>query len=420
MKKRLKIYNVRRRKSSLHEKGETMEEKLAVLYNKMASAIISLIPVEWEEIYYLGEVEEGKKSWSSVFFFKDLETQKYIKSHDITEIYPGFNMNYGLELNKIDNVLLEIYDCFLENHQPVWEQLKFNLKNTGDFKINFSYDVMKKSEYGQVEREIIWAYESFGMIPQNSPFLKSILDNYLKKNQKQRKGNYYFEKKKMAIAIIVFFIVDFIGWFVVKDLRQEKKMKEEIANIQQMLNQEQINMDSIIKKLTHTITTGEYSKVERAIKNYLADNINAMITIDSVLNGDTIENALTAENYQNDGPDFVKTRQILKDMKNKLTSSKETMVTLSQNNTVMSYLKNVDDSYYIDLYKEMMGEKSTVDDIKNIEKNIDDVVNLIQSQQNVLKFLSENKNMWNVQNGKIQFDDDNLLNQYNQLLLAVQ
>lgn len=96
------------------------------------------------------------------------------------------------------------------------------------------------------------------------------------------------------------------------------------------------------------------------------------------------------------------------------------MVTLSQNNTVMSYLKNVDDSYYIDLYKEMMGEKSTVDDIKNIEKNIDDVVNLIQSQQNVLKFLSENKNMWNVQNGKIQFDDDNLLNQYNQLLLAVQ
>ena len=226
----------------------------------------------------------------------------------------------------------------------------------------------------------------------------------------------------MAIVSIVFllFIVFFIGWFVVKDLRQEKKMEEEISYIQQTLKQEQINMDSINKKLTHTITTGEYSKVERAIKNYLADNIRAMITIDSVLNDDTIENALTTENYQNDGPDFVKTRQILKDMQNKLTSSKETMVTLSQNNTVMSYLKNVDDSYYIDLYKEMMGENSTVDDIKDIKKNIDDVVNLIQSQQNVLEFLSENKNMWNVQNGKIQFDDDNLLNQYNQLLLAVQ
>lgn len=93
------------------------------------------------------------------------------------------------------------------------------------------------------------------------------------------------------------------------------------------------------------------------------------------------------------------------------------MIILSKDDTVMSYLKNVDDSYYIDLYKEMVGEESSVDDIK---KNIDDIVNLIQSQQNVLEFLSENKNMWNVQNGKIQFDDDILLNQYNQLLLAVQ
>ena len=98
-------------------------------------------------------------------------------------------------------------------------------------------------------------------------------------------------------------------------------------------------------------------------------------------------------------------------------ASKETMIILSKDDTVMSYLKNVDDSYYIDLYKEMVGEESSVDDIK---KNIDDIVNLIQSQQNVLEFLSENKNMWNVQNGKIQFDDDILLNQYNQLLLAVQ
>ncbi|MDU1708216.1 MAG: hypothetical protein E6826_06850 [Anaerococcus vaginalis] len=57
---------------------------------------------------------------------------------------------------------------------------------------------------------------------------------------------------------------------------------------------------------------------------------------------------------------------------------------------------------------------------ENQIKNIDDIVNLIQSEQNVLEFLSENKNMWNVQNGKIQFDDDILLNQYNQLLLAVQ
>lgn len=42
------------------------------------------------------------------------------------------------------------------------------------------------------------------------------------------------------------------------------------------------------------------------------------------------------------------------------------MIILSKDDTVMSYLKNVDDSYYIDLYKEMVGEESSVDDIKKI------------------------------------------------------
>ena len=198
----------------------------------------------------------------------------------------------------------------------------------------------------------------------------------------------------IVIVVVVLVIVATITFFVIKDLQQEKSLRKEIDEIQkEMVDFEQIDVDKISKKLKATVTTGDYAKIEKAIKNYMADN------------------------YQNDGPDFVKTRKILKNTQDKLSASKETMIILSKDDTVMSYLKNVDDSYYIDLYKEMVGEESSVDDIK---KNIDDIVNLIQSQQNVLEFLSENKNMWNVQNGKIQFDDDILLNQYNQLLLAVQ
>ena len=219
----------------------------------------------------------------------------------------------------------------------------------------------------------------------------------------------------IVIVVVVLVIVATITFFVIKDLQQEKSLRKEIDEIQkEMVDFEQIDVDKISKKLK---ATGDYAKIEKAIKNYMADNLNTMLTISEALNDEVIPNALTAENYQNDGPDFVKTRKILKNTQDKLSASKETMIILSKDDTVMSYLKNVDDSYYIDLYKEMVGEESSVDDIK---KNIDDIVNLIQSQQNVLEFLSENKNMWNVQNGKIQFDDDILLNQYNQLLLAVQ
>ena len=83
----------------------------------------------------------------------------------------------------MDAVLFKIYDCFIQNHQKPWEQLCLSVKNAGDFKVNFKYDVMEKSEYGQVEREVIWAYETFGGKTQNSPFLISILEQYLKKQK---------------------------------------------------------------------------------------------------------------------------------------------------------------------------------------------------------------------------------------------
>mgnify|MGYP000140461571 CR=1 FL=1 len=70
--------------------------------------------------------------------------------------------------------LLQIYECFMKNDYKPWEQLSLSVKNTGDFDVKYQYDVMEKSEYGQAERETIWAYETFGWKPGNSPFLMNI------------------------------------------------------------------------------------------------------------------------------------------------------------------------------------------------------------------------------------------------------
>ena len=65
----------------------SMEEELGELYNKLANKIVSIIPTEWDEFHYLGEVEENKKSYSSVFYYKDSRTKEYVKSHKIPELY---------------------------------------------------------------------------------------------------------------------------------------------------------------------------------------------------------------------------------------------------------------------------------------------------------------------------------------------
>lgn len=163
-------------KSVESQVNDQFERILSNLYSELANVIISSIPEDWEEFHYLGEVEEEKRSWSSVFFVKSTGSDEYIKCFDLK--------SFGDQCsNEMDAVLFKIYDCFIQNHQKPWEQLCLSVKNTGDFKINFNYDVLAKAEYGQVEREVIWAYETFGGRPQNSPFLTSILEQYLKKKK---------------------------------------------------------------------------------------------------------------------------------------------------------------------------------------------------------------------------------------------
>lgn len=228
-------------------------------------------------------------------------------------------------------------------------------------------------------------------------------------------------KKKIfiTIGVLILLIAILIAVFVVKDLRQEKTLRDEIASIQELAGSEQ--MDAVNEKLGHIVTTGDYAKVEKAVKNYMADNFNNAITIAEVLSDEVLTSALTAENYASDGPDFVKTKLLLSDLQKRLTKAKEEQKRLSTNETVMSYLKDKEDSYYVELYKEIIGEEeSASEDAIEIEQSIDEVLDMVAVEQNVIDFLSENKGQWTVQDGIIAFSDEALNVQYNQLLLELE
>jgi hypothetical protein len=228
-------------------------------------------------------------------------------------------------------------------------------------------------------------------------------------------------KKKILITIgvLILLIAILVAIFVVKDLRQEKTLRDEIASIQELAGSEQ--MDAVNEKLGHIVTTGDYAKVEKAVKNYMADNFNNAITIAEVLSDEVLTSALTAENYASDGPDFVKTKLLLSDLQKRLTKAKEEQKRLSTNETVMSYLKDKEDSYYVELYKEIIGEEeSASEDAIEIGQSIDEVLDMVAVEQSVIDFLSENKGQWTVQDGIIAFSDEALNVQYNQLLLELE
>jgi uncharacterized protein (TIGR01741 family) len=159
-----------------------MENKLSELYNKIAQKINSMIPIEWNELYYLGEVEKGKLSWSSVFYFTESDYKVIVKSHDIPTKYNVPQQIYDKLLSELNELLIELYTCFESNEQELWEQVCLTLNSNGKFNVNFTYDVMNENDGGQLKREIVWAYETFGSIPKEGSYSRKVLDRYLKEN----------------------------------------------------------------------------------------------------------------------------------------------------------------------------------------------------------------------------------------------
>ncbi|AIQ11342.1 immunity protein YezG family protein [Paenibacillus durus] len=162
-----------------------MDNQLAELYKKIANKINSMIPIDWIELYYLGEVEKGKMSWSSVFYFVESGSTYFIKSHEIPTKYGVSQQIYDELLSELDELLLNLYNCFQQNDQQLWEQVSLMLSSDGKFNIDFLYDIMNEDDGGQLKREIVWAYETFGFIPNDGIYSRKVFDKYIKEKTSQ-------------------------------------------------------------------------------------------------------------------------------------------------------------------------------------------------------------------------------------------
>ena len=222
----------------------------------------------------------------------------------------------------------------------------------------------------------------------------------------------------VIIAIVLVAVVG-IGILVVNDFRQEDILRQEMLEFENLTRAENIDLDQIDQKIREIKTTGDYGVLEKAMKDYLADVVNASVNIANVLNDERIINALTPENYVEDGPDFVQTKQFLEEAKGELEQYKEEVLTLLTNDGAMSYIENKNlDQYYIDLYKEIALSENTAleEDSAELEKSLDEATRIIDLESQIINFLAENKNGWEIQGENIVFNSQTLQDQYNEYI----
>lgn len=228
-------------------------------------------------------------------------------------------------------------------------------------------------------------------------------------------------KKKIFIGIGIFvgIILILIGVLVGKDLKQESNLKKELNEISEMVSDPDGDFKEISKRLNTTVTTGDYQKIEKAAKKYFTDILNDLIDLVTVLNDERITNILTVDNYVNDGKEFLTTRKYIKDTKEKLITGRDSYYELFTEEKVMTYLDGLTiDDYYRDFYRnEIIGDIENEKNDKTVEKAINQIIDMLDDSEKIINFLVENKNAWKVEGDTIVFDTNELVDQYNNLLL---
>ena len=103
------------------------------------------------------------------------------------------------------------------------------------------------------------------------------------------------KKKKIFIFIglVVLIFIIFIGFWVGKDLKEEKKLLEVFDEINLLSNEENIDIEKLNQKLNTIETSGDYAKVEEAFKSYLKDLLSNITDIINVLDDEQLTNILT-------------------------------------------------------------------------------------------------------------------------------
>ena len=226
------------------------------------------------------------------------------------------------------------------------------------------------------------------------------------------------KKILIAIFVIVAIVVGVVAYFVLLDYQQEEKLTAELTEISNLSNSENMDINKINEMLDRTVTKGDYAVVEQACKEYLKDSFDNIVKIAEVMNDDKITNVLTVSNYQEDGKEFTNTKNYITTTKQTLEDCKAKYVEFFTQEKAKSYINDKGlDSYYTDLYKnEFVGDIESQYTDKTVENSIDEILGILNVYEEVINFLVENQNSWEISNDNIVFNSQSLSDQYTELV----
>lgn len=220
-----------------------------------------------------------------------------------------------------------------------------------------------------------------------------------------KKGN------ALVVGLIVFFSIIVLSGIIIfayfKVFKSSDNEKQE-----QLLSTEVFNMQYDKEIDDNIITKGNYVEVEKLLKNYFKEYNKLDNELKEKYNSTKsfIEKCLQAENISKDGPEFVHTKNVIKEIKNVEKDTISKMEEMKSNDYIEKQANSLSSEYNKDLFKYLINEETYLVSLKSFISSYD---SYLDSMTDVFEFLTKNKDHWAMSNGMLMFDNQELLDNYN-------
>ena len=215
----------------------------------------------------------------------------------------------------------------------------------------------------------------------------------------------------IIIAVVVLAIVGIIGYFATVDLAQAAILRKEIA----VIAESDITKDEIDMEIK---TKGDYAVVEQTIKEYMNKYSITCKEVMAILEDEQMAEILSAENYKNDGPDFITSKAYIESTRKNFNEKITLLIEMTSEETMKLAIedKGLDENFKELYYELMLGEELKVDLQKakeSLESSSVTINKILDVQEKVINMLIKNKGKWEVQNDQIVFSTQALVDEYN-------
>ena len=232
---------------------------------------------------------------------------------------------------------------------------------------------------------------------------------------KQGKDGNKLNKVILTILLILVIFVVAIGIIYGGRIINKAKLDRELENL--------VNSGSSSEKLenTTTVTSGEFAVVEETVKEYFKEYSNLRQQFMKRVNDSKLQSVLTPENYEQDGPEFTESIKYINTAKEEFNNIADELLNLLSTENIETRIQDKDiGDYYKDLYKGYFIDNNDLSSTfqETYQDTLDDrtLMNILYDNEiEILSFLTENKEHWEVLDNKLTFDDQELANTFNNM-----